>query len=43
MATVFHFKGEVVGISIEFQSLSLLVCYALAQKKRYASLEPINT
>lgn len=43
MATVFHFKGEVVGISIEFQSLSLLVCYALAQNKRYASLESIKT
>ena len=35
MAMVFHIKGEVVGISIEYQSLSLMVCYALTAVRPY--------
>lgn len=34
MALVYHIKGEVVGISIEFQSLSLLLCFALTNCKQ---------
>ncbi len=39
MAMVFHIKGEVVGISIEYQSVSILICYALIDEKRRNHME----